>query len=137
MEQIVVFKSTSADGTALVSHVRQSACSGDCHKCSGCGAAAETIVLKARNPIGARPGDLVRMESASGPVLLAAAVLYVAPVVLFFLGYLLGVLLLGSGALTGCAFFALGIVLAAVYDRKVARRQNPGYTITGFADKKF
>ena len=32
---------------------------------------------------------------------------------------------------------ALGIVLAAVYDRKVARRQNPGYTITGFADKKF
>ena len=45
--------------------------------------------------------------------------------------------LLGSGALTGCAFFALGIVLAAVYDRKVARRQNPGYTITGFADKKF
>lgn len=134
MEQRVFVKTVCEDGTALVVHARQSACSGDCHKCSGCGAAGETIILKAKNPIGAKPGDQVRIESASGPVLKAAAVLYMAPVVLFFLGYSVGALLLKAGAPSGCAAFVLGIVLAVVYDRKVVRRQDPGYTITGFAE---
>ena len=39
MEQLVRVKETFDDGTATVIHVRESACSGDCHKCSGCGAA--------------------------------------------------------------------------------------------------
>ena len=47
MEQTVRVKRTYDDGTAQVMHLRQSACSGDCHKCSGCGAAQETIFLKA------------------------------------------------------------------------------------------
>ena len=82
MEQLVRVRETFDDGTALVVHVRESACSGDCHKCSGCGAAKETILLKAQNPIGARRGDLVKLESASGPVLKAAAVLYLVPMLL-------------------------------------------------------
>ena len=69
MQQLVRVKETYEDGTATVVHVRQSACSGDCHKCSGCGAAQETIMLKAKNPIGAKRGDLVTLESATGPVL--------------------------------------------------------------------
>lgn len=133
MEQLVRVKQTHSDGTATVVHMRQSACSGDCHKCSGCGAQAETILLKADNPIGARAGDLVKIESATGPVLKAAAMLYVVPMVLFFLGYLVGFLLWGKGALVGCLAFVLGICLAVVYDRLVARKQDNGYTITGFA----
>lgn len=133
MEQLVRVKQTHSDGTATVVHMRQSACSGDCHKCSGCGAQAETILLKADNPIGARAGDLVKIESATGPVLKAAAMLYVVPMVLFFLGYLVGFLLWGKGALVGCLAFVLGISLAVVYDRLVARKQDNGYTITGFA----
>ena len=39
MEQLVRVKETYDDGTALVFRIRESACSGDCHKCSGCGAA--------------------------------------------------------------------------------------------------
>ena len=38
MEQLVRVKETYDDGTALVFRIRESACSGDCHKCSGCGA---------------------------------------------------------------------------------------------------
>ena len=38
MEQLVRVKETFDDGTAMVIHVRESACSGDCHKCPGCGA---------------------------------------------------------------------------------------------------
>jgi thiamine transporter len=83
MEQLVRVKETFDDGTAMVIHVRESACSGDCHKCSGCGAAKETILLKAENPIGAKRGDLVKLESATGPVLKAAAVLYMLPILLF------------------------------------------------------
>lgn len=133
MEQIVRVKEVNSDGTATVIHLRESACSGDCHKCSGCGAAQETILLKAENPIGAAPGDFVTVVSDTGPVLKAAMVLYLAPLALFFVGYLLGAVLWKMGAPTGCLAFVLGIGLAVVYDRKVVRKQKSEYTITGFA----
>ena len=132
MEQTVRVKEVYEDGTALVLHLRQSACSGDCHKCSGCGAAQETITLKALNPIGAAPGDLVSIRAESGPVLKAAAMLSRVPMVLFFAGYILGQCLWNRGALGGCMAFLLGIALAVVYDRKVLKNKKTCYTITGF-----
>lgn len=133
MEQIVRVKAAYDDGSALVLHLRQSACSGDCHKCSGCGAAQEAITLKADNPIGAKTGDFVTITAATAPVLKGAAVLYVMPLVLFFLGYLAGALLWSAGALTGCLAFALGIGLVVLYDRRMAKKNQTVYTITGFA----
>ena len=132
MEQRVRVQKCNADGTAQVLHLRESACSGDCHKCSGCGAVQQSMLLTARNPIGARHGDIVIIESASGPVLAGAAVLYMVPLVLFFLGYILGAQLWEKGGLAGCVAFCLGIALAAVYDRKVTRKQNTEYTITRY-----
>ena len=137
MEQLVRVKETFDDGTAMVIHVRESACSGDCHKCSGCGAAKETILIKAKNPIGAARGDLVKLESASGPVLKAAAVLYLLPMVMFFLGYYVGDVLLDLGALVGCLAFAASIALAVLYDRKIAKLDQTGYTITEFVERSF
>lgn len=133
MQQLVRVRQTHEDGTATVIHVRESACSGDCHKCSGCGAAKEAILLEADNPIGAKPGDLVTVESATGPVLKAAVVMYLLPMVLFFAGYALGAALWQQGALIGCMSFVVSIGLAVIYDRKVVKKQNTGYTITGFA----
>jgi sigma-E factor negative regulatory protein RseC len=133
MEQIVKVRQVHPDGSATVVHVRESACSGDCHKCSGCGAAKETVVFRAEDQIGCRAGDVVIVSSQTGPVLRAAAVLYVLPMALFFLGYLLGALLWSAGALAGGIAFLLGIVLVVVYDRKVAGKENTVYTITGFA----
>ena len=132
MEQLVRVQKCNDDGTAQVIHVRQSACSGDCHKCSGCGAVSQTMVLTANNPIGARPGQVVTVRAESGPVLAAAAMLYMLPLVLFFVGYLVFHLVWKLGALGGCLAFLLGIGIAAVYDRKVARKQKTVYTITGF-----
>lgn len=137
MEQLVRVREVYPDGTAQVMHIRESACSGDCHKCSGCGAAKETLLLLAENPIGAAPGELVRIRSASVPVLGAAAVLYVVPLVLFFLGYLAGEQLWSRGALAGCLAFAAGVGMAVVYDRTVARKKKPVYTITGYANASF
>lgn len=135
MEQLVRVVKTGEDGMAQVLHIRQSACSGDCHKCSGCGAVQQKMLLDAYNAIGACPGDMVTIRSESGPVLAAAAILYLLPFALFFLGYLLGAVAWDQGALTGCGAFAAGIALAAVYDRRVAKKRKTVYTITGFAQE--
>lgn len=132
MEQLVRVQKCNDDGTAQVLHIRQSACSGDCHKCSGCGAAKETLLLTAQNPIGARPGQVVTIQSSSGPVLLDAAVLYMMPLALFFVGYFVLDALCKRGALGGCLAFVLGILLARLYDRTVAAKRKTVYTITGF-----
>lgn len=133
MTQTVMVKAINSDGTAQVLHLRQSACSGDCHKCSGCGAAQEALMLTVENPVGAKPGDSVVIQSETGPVLAGAAVLYMLPLVLFFLGYALGAALWQVGGLVGCLAFMLGIALCVLYDRKFAKKRKTIYTITGFA----
>ena len=134
MEQKAKVRKVHENGTAQVMVVRESACSGDCHKCSGCGAAKETLLFEAVNPIGAKPGELVIVKSESGPVLAGAAVLYMVPLALFFLCYFLGDLI-GMGGLMGCLGAVLGFVLAGVYDRKVTAKKNTVYTITGYPVK--
>ena len=135
MEQLVRVKEAFDDGTAVVVHVRESACSGDCHKCSGCGAAKETIVFKADNPIKAQPGDLVYVKTQSAPVLMGAAVVYLVPLLAFFVGYFVLDALWGLGALGGGAAFVVAIGAVVAYDRLIARKQNPVYTIVGYAHR--
>lgn len=131
MQQLVRVEKCNPDGTAQVIHIRQSACSGDCHQCSGCGAAKETMVLTVKNPIGAKPGQVVTVEAASGPVLAAAAVLYLLPLGLFFAGYL-ALMNRNLGALGGLTGFVLGVIAAFIYDRCVADKRKTEYTIIGF-----
>lgn len=133
MEQLVRVREVYNNGTAQVICIRESACSGDCHKCSGCGAAKEAILLTADNPIGAGVGDLVNIRSESGPVLKAAVVLYMMPLVLFFAGYAIAAVLDMSGALWGGIAFLLSVVLIVRYDRRMAKKDKTIYTITGFA----
>ena len=135
MEQLVRVVRCDADGTAQVVLVRESACSGDCHKCSGCGAAKQTMFVTAQNPIGAPAGSVVTIQSESAPVLKAAAMLYMVPLGLFLLGYILGAELWQLGGLVGGLAFALGIVGAVMYDRLVMKKRNTVYTITGYAHK--
>ena len=132
MEQIVRVKEAHNDGTATVFLQRESACSGDCHKCSGCGAAKEVMIFEAQNPIGAGRGDLVVIESKTGPVMKAVGVFYVLPLLLFFLGFFLGDALGGMGVLFGGLGFLGAIALTVVYDRKIAQKQQV-HTITGYA----
>lgn len=118
---------------AEVSVVRQSACSGDCHKCAGCGAVSQTVTVQAENDIRAMPGDMVYIESGSGVVLRAAALVYLLPLLLLFVGYFsadaagIGA---GWGAVIG---FILGGFPAVWYDRRV-RRRPPVYRIVELAE---
>ena len=136
MEQLVKVEKVNPDGVAQVVLIRQSACSGDCHKCSGCGAAQETIVLTAKNPIGAKPGEVVVIASESAPVLAAAAMLYLLPLALFIGAYLVGEQLWGKGGLLGFAGFAVGILGAVAYDRLVAKKKKMEYTIIRYENKR-
>lgn len=131
MEQVVRVCRVLSDGMAEVVRIRESACSGDCHQCSGCGAARETMILKAENPIGAKAGDLVKVQSDSSPVLKAAAVLYILPLVMFLAGYLLGENLWGRGILVSLICFALGMIPLRLINRYLDKKMT--YTITEFA----
>ena len=133
MEQTVKVRKVFPDGTAQVIRIRESACSGDCHKCSGCGAAQQTMLFTARNPIGAGQGDMVIVSADSAPVLKAAAILYILPLVLFFVGYIGGAYLGGISGWLGALGFVLGIACVVLYDRHAAKKRETIYTITGFA----
>ena len=132
MEQVVRVSRLLPDGMAEVIRVRESACSGDCHKCSGCGAAKQTMPLTVRNAIGARVGDMVVISTGSAPVLKAAAVVYILPLVLFLAGYLVGENLWHSGGIFGLCGIVLGIVLVKLYDKLLSGKAIE-YTITSYA----
>ena len=133
MEQIVRIKQVLPDQKAEIFLVRESGCSGDCHKCSGCGAAKETMIAVAENTIGAKPGDFVKVATDTKQILGMAMLVYVMPLVLFFAGYALGDWMKWGGTLMGSLGFVLGVILIVVGDRVVQKKNNTVYTITGYA----
>ena len=133
MEQIVRVHRLHPDGRADIILVRESACSGDCHKCSGCGAAKETMIVTAENPIRAQVGDFVTLTSDTASIMKAVVAVYLVPMVLFFAGYGLGAALDISGGLVGALGFCLGIAFAVWFDRYTAKKEETVYTITGYA----
>ena len=92
------------------------------------------MLLTAVNAIHAKPGELVLIASKSAPVLAAAGILYLLPLLLFVLGYVAGLVLWGKGALAGGVAFAVGVLLAILYDRITAKKKIV-YTITGYPEK--
>ena len=133
MEQIVRVHRLHSDGRADIILVRESACSGDCHKCSGCGAQKETMIVTAENPIRAEVGDFVTLSSDTASVMKAVVAVYLMPLVLFFAGYALGHILGFSGGWFGALGFVLGIAFAVWFDRRTAKKGETVYTITGYA----
>ena len=83
---------------------RESACSGDCHKCAGCGAVRQTVTVQAENDIHARPGDVVYIESGSAVVLRAAALTYVATTVIKIPAPTGGYVHIGDGLVLLCGW---------------------------------
>ena len=132
MEQTVKVRRLLPDGMAEVIRIRESACSGDCHKCSGCGAAKQTMLFEARNPIGAKPGDLVVVESDTATVLKGAALLYMVPLLTFLAAYIVGENLWGRGILVGILGFVVGLLPIKLYDRHLAKKGTV-YTIKAYA----
>jgi len=120
MTQEAVVTSVYDDGTADVVVERSAICGGDCNQCEGC-IYENTIKSRVQNPINAPQGSHVYIETDSGKVMWATVLIYVFPLIAFFIGY-------GIAALAGlsehggilCAFVGLviGFAICAFHMRK-------------------
>lgn len=135
MQQTVKVTRLLEPGYAEVFFERQSACSGDCHKCGGCGAVKEKLFVRAKNQIGAKPGDRVIIESDTKSVMISILLVYLLPVVLFFAGYALGVLLNFVPGLTGGIGFFLGIIPILLRNRYVEQKEECTFRISSFVQE--
>ncbi len=111
---------------------RQTACSGECDKCSGCGTPTEFVHAVAMNPVNANVGDTVTVEGANQVIMKYAAIVYALPLVLFFLGYGIcaGLALPAwASALTGIAAFFVGIGHAVWRNKHVNQQAELVFTI--------
>ncbi len=134
MEQCVQVAKVYDNGTAEVFIRRESACSGDCHKCSGCGAAKQTVTVLARNAIGAKAGDRVVVSSDDKQLFSAMLVVYILPLALLLAGYFAGLWLRITPGFTALGGFALGVVLILLYHRYVVKRRPVEFLITAYSE---
>ena len=132
MTQIATVERILDPGHAEISVPRKSACGHDCEECAGCGVTGAAVHARALNPIGAAPGQKVVVESSTKKMLRIVALVYLIPVVLFFLGYFAAMAATASVAVqytAAAAGFVLGILGAIGYDRRLRSRGGLSFTI--------
>lgn len=132
MTQIATVERILDPNHAEISVPRKSACGHDCEECAGCGVTGAAVHARAVNTIGARPGQKVVVESSTQKMLGIVALVYLIPVALFMLGYLVMVFLkasVGVQYFAAVAGFAIGIALAILYDRRLRARGGLVFTI--------
>ena len=131
MTQIATVDKILNDTYAVISVPRKAACGHDCEECAGCGVSGSAVQPKAKNLVGARPGQKVVVQSDTKNMLGIIALVYFTPVLLFLLGYLLTISLPSVALRYGIAVagFAAGIIPALLYDRKLRRQGGLEFTI--------
>lgn len=138
MTQNAVVKRLLPNGRAEVEVTRQSACGHDCAKCGGgcTEMVSGPILAEAVNAIGAAPNERVVIEGEFKQLMGMAAIVYLAPLALFFVLFAAGSLLsLGEGASAACgiAGFALGVLGAVWYNKRYKERGAMVFTIVSRA----
>ena len=122
MTQIATVEKILDSQHAIISVPRKSACGHDCEECAGCGISGTAIRARAINTVGASVGQKVVVESSTEKMLGIVALVYVTPIVLFFVGYITMLLLNFSVAVQYSVAglgFVLGILSAVWYDRRL------------------
>ena len=141
----IVIKTESSDFAQVVTD-RKGACGGCQSNPDACRSCLTSAKMESRvvNPVGAEPGDLVKVHLSSANLFTGAAILYLLPVFGLLLGAFTGVWVSPMYGLTeiigsiGGAVVGLGIGYAAVIvlDRspRIRRRITP--TITTILTRK-
>ena len=130
MTQIATVEKDLGGGYAEVSVPRKSACGHDCEECAGCGMTGAAIKARARNDIGAQPGDKVVVESSTKKIFGVVALVNVLPVVLFLLGYFLSEgLAEGMRYAIAVATFVVSFIPCVLYDRHARKKELLTYQI--------
>ncbi len=130
MQQKAIVKELTPHGGAVVAVERRSACSGDCDSCHGCAHQTEIVMVTAHNDAGAKPGDVVQVESETGRVLRLALLLYIMPMILMIGGYLLPFIHGNWKVLAAFAGLALGIGICVLYSAYMKRKNEMTFRIT-------
>ena len=130
MTQIATVEKDLGGGYAEVSVPRKSACGHDCEECAGCGMTGAAIKARARNDIGAQPGEKGVVESSTKKIFGVVALVYVLPVVLFLLGYFLSEgLAEGMRYAIAVATFVVSFIPCVLYDRHARKKELLTYQI--------
>jgi len=122
-----------SDERAVVLVPRASSCTGDCGKCGGCSSLVKTIETTVLNPVGAKVGDIVVLESSTRQILSIMLLVFVCPIAGVILFYLLASLFVENEAIRALIAFSgliFGFVGAFVYNRILTRRDVPLVSIS-------
>lgn len=130
MTQIATVEKILPNGQAEISVPRKSACGHDCEECAGCGVSGTSVRTVAGNPIGARVGEKVVVESSSKKLYGMILLVYTLPLLFFLVGYFATPALAeGLRYAVAIAAFLLGLLPAILYDRRVKRTGSMVFTI--------
>ncbi|AYD40570.1 siderophore-interacting protein [Clostridium fermenticellae] len=112
---------------------------GDCKNCGMC-PGADAMVIDAKNPLEAKPGQHVIFEIKQVNMLKAAFVVYILPLVAAFLGVVIGGKLSGYTGHAqsmkafqiggGIIAFIISIIYVKIFDKAAYRDQNMQPVIT-------
>jgi sigma-E factor negative regulatory protein RseC len=125
--------SVSAEVT-VVAMRRSQACE-KCGMCLSSGDGSETLLL-ARNAAEAKPGDTVEIEISSGRVLVAAFALYLLPVLMTILGFVVGNSVAGGSEESflpigmAVAFLVVSFVGVWLFDMRIRRSERRDAVVT-------
>lgn len=131
MQQTAIVKRLLPGNQAELQVQRVTSCGHDCANCGGCiEVVTKPIMVTADNDIGAQIGDVVKITGSSKRILGLAAVVYIVPIVLFFVWYGIAALLsLPIPGIWGGVGFAGGLFFAKkINDRQ--KNEKPVYSIS-------
>ncbi len=111
--------------------------SGGCKNCGICivGEDGHDVLLLAKNGLGAVQGDTVDIEISSGKVVSAAFIIYMVPVFLTILGFVVGNWITGGAEeavlpiVLAVIFLVLSFAGVALYDARVRKTETHEATV--------
>ena len=132
MTQVATVTRIISPDMAEIAVKRKSACGGDCHACGGTCNTGKILKVSARNAVAAGVGDQVLVSSSTSGILKAAFVVYLIPIILFFVFYAAAVAL--ALPESGCVAaslggFALGVLCAVLVNRSLKGRAAANFEI--------
>lgn len=126
MTQDAVVTKVFKNGMAEVAVTRGTACGSNCGNCESCVFQSELKAF-AKNTVNAKPGEKVIIESLSSRIFGATFIVYIVPIIMLIVGYLVAASLSlseGMSILLSFAFFALAVALVVIYQR-ASKKKNP------------
>lgn len=126
MTQDAVVTKVFPNGMAEVVVARGTACGSNCGNCESC-VFQNKIKAFAKNSVHAKPGEKVVIESLSSRIFGAAFIVYIVPMLVFVIGYIIAASCgLSEGMSVLCSFiaFCAAVAVIVVYQRR-SKRKNP------------